>query len=48
MGFIENNAQKGIWMSTRGGGLSFTTEVDLESVNSFEFQNSDIKSNFKD
>ena len=43
MGFIENNAQKGIWMSTRGGGLSFTTEVDLESVNSFEFQNSDIK-----
>lgn len=43
MGFIENNADKGIWMSTRGGGLSFTTEVDLDSVNSFEFQNSDIK-----
>jgi photosystem II stability/assembly factor-like uncharacterized protein len=43
MGFIENNADKGIWMSTRGGGLSFTTDVDLDSVNSFEFQNSDIK-----
>lgn len=43
MGFIENNVEKGIWMSTRGGGLSFTTDVDLDSVNSFEFQNSDIK-----
>merc|ERR1712216_37646 len=43
MGFIENSADKGIWMSTRGGGLSFTTDVDLDSVNSFEFQNSDIK-----
>jgi|Transcript_86106 photosystem II stability/assembly factor-like uncharacterized protein len=43
MGFIENSAEKGIWMSTRGGGLSFTTDVDLDSVNSFEFQNSDIK-----
>jgi len=43
MGFIESNADKGIWMSTRGGGLSFTTDVDLDSVNSFEFQNSDIK-----
>lgn len=43
MGFIENQADKGIWMSTRGGGLSFTTDVDLDSVNSFEFQNADIK-----
>merc|ERR1712205_214260 len=43
MGFIENSADKGIWMSTRGGGLSFTTDVDLDSVNSFEFQNADIK-----
>jgi photosystem II stability/assembly factor-like uncharacterized protein len=43
MGFIENNADKGIWMSTRGGGLSFTTDVELDSVNSFDFQNSDIK-----
>jgi len=43
MGFIENQADKGIWMSTRGGGLSFTTDVDLDSVNSFDFQNADIK-----
>merc|ERR1711998_690358 len=43
MGFIQNDSDKGIWMSTRGGGLSFTTDVDLDSVNSFEFQNADIK-----
>lgn len=44
MGFIEGDSNKGVWMSTKGGGLSFTgKEVDFESVNSFEFENSNIK-----
>mmetsp|Transcript_40779 Transcript_40779/g.100200 ORF Transcript_40779/g.100200 Transcript_40779/m.100200 type:complete len:371 (+) Transcript_40779:1-1113(+) len=44
MGFIENDLEKGIWMSTRGGGLSFTnTKPDFDSINNFEFFPSDIK-----
>jgi len=44
MGFIQNNSLNGIWMSTRGGGLSFTkTEPQLESIKPFEFLTSDIK-----
>lgn len=44
MGFIENNFEKGIWMSTKGGGLSFTNpKPDFDSINSFEFFTSDIK-----
>jgi len=44
MGFIQNNSINGIWMSTRGGGLSFTkTEPQLESIKPFEFLASDIK-----
>mmetsp|Transcript_17416 Transcript_17416/g.41979 ORF Transcript_17416/g.41979 Transcript_17416/m.41979 type:complete len:397 (-) Transcript_17416:325-1515(-) len=44
MGFIEGDSKKGIWMSTKGGGLSFSKEkTDFESVNSFEFENSNIK-----
>jgi len=44
MGFIEGDSKKGVWMSTKGGGLSFANkEIDFESVNSFEFTNSNIK-----
>lgn len=44
MGFIEGDSKKGVWMSTKGGGLSFTKgETEFESVNGFEFENSNIK-----
>jgi len=44
MGFIQNNAINGIWMSTRGGGLSFTkVKPQLESITPFEFFTTDIK-----
>ena len=44
MGFIQNDSQNGIWMSTRGGGLSFTkAEPLLESIKPLEFFTSDIK-----
>lgn len=44
MGFIENDLEKGIWMSTKGGGLSFTNpKPDFDSISSFEFFPSDIK-----
>jgi len=44
MGFIQNDLEKGIWMSTRGGGLSFTnSKPDFDSINNFEFSPSDIK-----
>merc|ERR1719287_376080 len=44
MGFIENDLEKGLWMSTRGGGLSFTnSEPDFDSINNFDFSSSDIK-----
>lgn len=44
MGFSENNLEKGLWMSTRGGGLSLTGKTpDFESIENFDFQSSDIK-----
>mmetsp|Transcript_18823 Transcript_18823/g.47478 ORF Transcript_18823/g.47478 Transcript_18823/m.47478 type:complete len:410 (-) Transcript_18823:205-1434(-) len=44
MGFFENDLEKGLWMSTRGGGLSFTnSQPDFDSVNNFDFSSSDIK-----
>ena len=44
MGFIQNNIEKGIWMSTRGGGLSFTNaSIQIDSIKPFEFLASNIK-----
>lgn len=44
MGFIQNDSENGIWMSTRGGGLSFTnSKPDFEAVNSLDFNQSNIK-----
>jgi len=44
MGFIQGDSSKGIWMSTRGGGLGFTeSQTDFDSVNGFEFISSPIK-----
>eukprot|EP00293_Proteomonas_sulcata_P017881 CAMPEP_0184302222 /NCGR_PEP_ID=MMETSP1049-20130417/12260_1 /TAXON_ID=77928 /ORGANISM="Proteomonas sulcata, Strain CCMP704" /LENGTH=333 /DNA_ID=CAMNT_0026613461 /DNA_START=1851 /DNA_END=2849 /DNA_ORIENTATION=+ len=44
MGFIQNNSENGIWMSTRGGGLSFTgSKPDLTSVNPLDFSQANIK-----
>jgi photosystem II stability/assembly factor-like uncharacterized protein len=44
MGFIQNDSENGIWMSTRGGGLSFTSsKPDFGAVNSLDFNQSNIK-----
>lgn len=44
MGFNENSLEKGLWMSTRGGGLSFTGKTpEFDSIENFEFSTSDIK-----
>uniref|UniRef100_A0A7S0I259 Photosynthesis system II assembly factor Ycf48/Hcf136-like domain-containing protein n=1 Tax=Hanusia phi TaxID=3032 RepID=A0A7S0I259_9CRYP len=44
MGFIDSVNNKGIWMSTRGGGLSVSSKnFDFESITSFEFENINIK-----
>lgn len=44
MGFIQNDSSNGIWMSTRGGGLSFTkNQPQLDSIKPFEFFTTDIK-----
>lgn len=45
MGFVKDNLESGIWMSTRGGGLSFTdSHPDLNSTETFKFNKLDIKS----
>lgn len=45
MGFVKGTLDNGIWMSTRGGGLSFTDEKpDLESTDLLRFNKLDIKS----
>ena len=44
MGFNDNDLEKGLWMSTRGGGLSFTaTTPEFDSINNFDFASSDIR-----
>jgi photosystem II stability/assembly factor-like uncharacterized protein len=44
MGFIQGDSKKGLWMSSRGGGLGFTeANVDFDSINGFEFTSSPIK-----
>jgi photosystem II stability/assembly factor-like uncharacterized protein len=44
MGFIQGDSTKGIWMSTRGGGLGFAeSKIDFDSVSGFEFVSSPIK-----
>jgi photosystem II stability/assembly factor-like uncharacterized protein len=44
MGFIQNNSENGVWVSTRGGGLSITqAKPDFDSIKGFEFTSSAIK-----
>ncbi len=45
MGFVKDDVSKGVWMSTRGGGLAFTKDnPDLESTALLEFDKVDIRS----
>jgi photosystem II stability/assembly factor-like uncharacterized protein len=45
MGFVKNSLDSGIWMSTRGGGLSFTKQKpDLTSTELLKFEKVDVKS----
>lgn len=45
MGFIRNDVNQGVWMATRGGGLSFTgNKPDLESTDLLKFDKVDIRS----
>lgn len=45
MGFVNDDLQNGIWMSTRGGGLSFSdSHPDLNSTETLKFNKLDIKS----
>lgn len=44
MGFVNNNVNDGVWMATRGGGLSFTGKnPDLESTDLLKFDKVDIR-----
>lgn len=45
MGFVQDDVNTGVWMSTRGGGLSFTgNSPDLESTELLPFKQVDIRS----
>mmetsp|Transcript_5425 Transcript_5425/g.9570 ORF Transcript_5425/g.9570 Transcript_5425/m.9570 type:complete len:451 (-) Transcript_5425:1121-2473(-) len=45
MGFIDDDISQGLWMSTRGGGLSFSKKgSDLQSAQTIEFDKVDIRS----
>lgn len=45
MGFVNDNVDDGVWMSTRGGGLAFTgKQPDLESTELLQFNKVDIRS----
>lgn len=45
MGFVKDNLENGLWMSTRGGGLSVSdTRPDLKSTELLKFNKLDIKS----
>lgn len=45
MGFVRDNVDDGVWMSTRGGGLAFTkSKPDLESTDLLKFNKVDIRS----
>lgn len=45
MGFVNNNVEDGVWMATRGGGLSFTSKnPDLSSTELLKFEKQDIRS----
>lgn len=44
MGFVNNDVNEGVWMSTRGGGLAFTEKnPDLESTDLLKFNKVDIR-----
>lgn len=44
MGFVKNDVNEGVWMATRGGGLSFTDKnPDLESTDLLKFNKVDIR-----
>lgn len=45
MGFVRDNVDSGVWMSTRGGGLAFTEDnPDLNSTDLLKFNKVDIRS----
>ncbi|KAI0566246.1 hypothetical protein FGB62_11g121 [Gracilaria domingensis] len=45
MGFVNNDVNDGVWMATRGGGLSFTEKnPNLESTDLLKFNKVDIRS----
>lgn len=44
MGFVNNDVNEGVWMATRGGGLSFTEKnPDLETTELLKFNKVDIR-----